>query len=133
MSGTIEEASGEVNWIPTAQTFVAVIAATPTKTLLVGPISRLLTTCQLVPFQCSVSVSKAETPVEDPTAQMSVAATTATAPKPLPDVPTLGLLTTLQLVPFQCSVSVCPTPDPTDQKSVAATTEIGRASCRERV
>src|SRR5260370_29936038 len=103
----MEEASTEVNWIPTAQTFVAVIAATPTKTLLVVPISRLLTTCQLVPFQCSVSVSKAEGVVKDPTAQMSLAATTATAPKPLPDVPTLGLETRLQLVPFQCSVSVC--------------------------
>src|SRR6266571_3965946 len=123
----MEEASTEVNWIPTVQTFVAVIPATPPKTVPVVPISRLLTTCQLVPFQCSVSVSKAEAPVEDPTAQMSVAETTATAPKPLPDIPTLGLETTLQLVPFQCSISVClallmPPEYPTAQMSVAETT-----------
>src|SRR6266571_1442325 len=128
----MEEASTEVNWIPTVQTFVAVIPATPPKTVPVVPISRLLTTCQLVPFQCSVSVSKAEAPVEDPTAQMSVAETTATPLKlfkPFKEVSMLGLETTFQLVPFQCSVSVSVTQPvlqeleyPTAQMSVAETT-----------
>src|SRR6266571_442019 len=128
----MEEASTEVNWIPTVQTFVAVIPATPPKTVPVVPISRLLTTCQLVPFQCSVSVSKAEAPVEDPTAQMSVAETTATPLKlfkPFKEVSMLGLETTFQLVPFQCSVSVSVTQPvlqeleyPTAQMSLAETT-----------
>src|SRR6266571_3247836 len=129
----MEEASTEVNWIPTVQTFVAVIPATPPKTVPVVPISRLLTTCQLVPFQCSISVSKALLmPPEYPTAQMSVAETTATPLKlfkPFKEVSMLGLETTFQLVPFQCSVSVSVTQPvlqeleyPTAQMSLAETT-----------
>src|SRR5216684_986236 len=119
----MEEASGEVNWIPTAQTLLAVTTATPLKPLLKVPTLGLLTTLQLVPFQCSISVCTALLmPPEDPTAQMSLAATTATPLKLFEVGSTLGLLTTFQLVPFQCSISVCPAPDPTAQISEAATT-----------
>src|SRR5216684_3380275 len=104
----MEEASGEVNWIPTAQTLLAVTTATPLKPLLKVPTLGLETTLQLVPFQCSISVCTALLmPPEEPTAQMSLAATTATPLKlfkPFTELSTLGLDTTFQLVPFQCSV-----------------------------
>src|SRR5947209_4875169 len=112
------------------------MAATPSKLLPTVPVPslRLLTTLQLVPFHCSVRVSKLEKDVLKvfptlqlepfqcrvsvcktlllelsayPTAQMSVAETTATEFNWFLNVPTLGLENTLQLVPFQCSINVC--------------------------
>jgi hypothetical protein len=89
----------------------------------------LLTTFQLLPFHCSVSVSWRPAVVKKkPTAQMSLAETTATEFNWFVEVPGLGLETTLQLVPFQCRVSVCKTPllelsaYPTAQMSLAEAT-----------
>src|SRR5437588_563955 len=104
------------------------MAATPSKLLPPVPVptSRLGTTLQLVPFHCSISVSKFSREVlkVNPTAQMSVAVTTATPFRVLLDVPPLGLETTFHFVPFQRSISVWVSlPEyPTAQMSVAETT-----------
>src|SRR2546422_379133 len=98
---------------PTAQRLEELgTRVTPKRKLSLDPTLGLETTCQLVPFQCSISVWP--TPLllaYPPAAQTLVAETAPTLPRPmLPDPATLGLETTCQLVPFQCSISVCPTP-----------------------
>src|SRR5579859_613364 len=68
----------------------------------------LVTTAQLLPFQCSVNVPMI-VPVASvwrPTAQASPGAS-ATTPRSSALPPPLALATTVQLVPFQCSVSGC--------------------------
>src|SRR5579884_3784105 len=98
---------------PTAQTSVEETAATLERTSLMGfgPGLGLFTTLHSVPFQCSVSVFRAEELLAvKPTAQTSFEETAATLRNSLLIEPGLGLVTTLHFVPFQCSVNVCVTP-----------------------
>src|SRR5437588_559806 len=81
---------------PTAQTFVAETAATPLRTGGEAGLG-LLTTLQLVPFQCSITVCPPPPWVpSEPTTPMSQTLTADTAPRPS-GTPGLGLFTTLQL------------------------------------
>src|SRR6266700_5206833 len=94
---------------PTAQRLVEPgTRVTPKRKLSLDPTLGLETTCQLVPFQCSISVWLRPLLVEwFPTAQRSLVEMAATPPrrKLSPD-PTLGLETICQFVPFQCSINV---------------------------
>src|SRR5215467_641668 len=105
------------------------LAATTATAFKEAPPLGLVTTLQLVPFHCSISVwGEFVMPPEEPTAQMSVAETTATPFNTFEEGSTLGLLTTLQLVPFHCSTSVTQLvvlqeeEEPTAQMSLAETT-----------
>ena len=78
---------------------------------LCGPTLGLGTTVQLVPSQCSISVSVAAsfggaTGVEKPTAHTSLGASATTPFNWLAPLPTLGLATIFQLVPSKCITSV---------------------------
>src|SRR5215469_12457531 len=109
--------------MPSAQTWVEPgTTATPLSRWYPAGLG-LLTTLQLVPFQCSVRVWKSP---YQPTVQASVAENTATPFR----YPELGLLTTLHLVPFQCSIRVLPLAYPTAQTSLA---ELVATACRELV
>src|SRR5262249_938517 len=88
---------------PTAQTSLAVTAATPSSWLMADPWLGLATTRQLAPSQCSMRVWPG---LLSPTAQTSLAVTAATSLSWLMVDPWLGLATTLQLAPSQCSTRV---------------------------